>query len=75
MDRRAFIGSMAIGLLAAPLVAQAQPAGRIARMGSLYFGIPPLSPADIARSPFWPVMNQRGWVEGQNILLIRLASG
>ena len=71
MDRRTFLLATAGGLLAAPLVAQAQPAGRIARMGSLYFGIPPLSPADIARSPFWPVMNQRGWVEGQNIVVER----
>jgi len=30
-----------------------------------------LSPAQIAKSPFWSVMNQRGWVEGQNILVER----
>jgi ABC-type uncharacterized transport system substrate-binding protein len=71
MDRRLFIGTLAGSLLAAPLAAEAQQAGKIARMGSLYFGIPPLSPADIARSPFWPVMNQRGWVEGQNIVVER----
>jgi len=33
MDRRAFIGSMAIGLLAAPLAAEAQPAGKVPHVG------------------------------------------
>ena len=34
MDRRAFIGALAGGLLAAPLAAEAQPAGRVARIGA-----------------------------------------
>ena len=60
MDRREFLVSVASGLLAAPLAVGAQPAGKIARMGLLYFGDPPLSPAQIAKSPFWSVMNQAG---------------
>ncbi len=35
MDRRAFIGTVAGGLLAAPLAAEAQEAGMVARIGML----------------------------------------
>ena len=38
MDRRAFIGTLAGGLLAAPLAAQAQPAGKAWRIGVLSAG-------------------------------------
>jgi putative ABC transport system substrate-binding protein len=40
MDRRAFIGTMAGGLLATPLAAEAQPAGKVWRIGVLIFGPP-----------------------------------
>ena len=33
MDRRAFISGIAGGLLAAPLAAEAQPAGKVYRIG------------------------------------------
>jgi len=35
MDRRAFIGVLASGLLAAPLTAEEQPAGKVYRIGFL----------------------------------------
>jgi ABC-type uncharacterized transport system substrate-binding protein len=35
LDRRAFIGTLAGGLLAAPLAARAQPAGKVPRIGVL----------------------------------------
>ena len=35
MDRRAFLGTVAGGLLAAPLAAEAQPAGKVYRVGIL----------------------------------------
>ena len=38
MDRRAFIGTLAGGLLAAPLAAEAQPAGKLWRIGVFLFG-------------------------------------
>ena len=38
MDRRAFIGTLAGGLLAAPLVAEAQPAGKVWRIGFVEAG-------------------------------------
>src|SRR6266852_4269008 len=40
MDRRAFLGSVAGGLLTAPLAAEAQPAGKVARLGQLLAGPP-----------------------------------
>ena len=36
MDRRAFVGTLAGGLLAAPLAAEAQPAGKVYRVGVLW---------------------------------------
>ena len=38
MKRRAFIGVLTGGLLAAPLAAEAQPAPKVARIGVLYAG-------------------------------------
>ncbi len=43
MDRRTFISSLTLGLLAAPLAAEAQPAGKVYRIGVFHVGdhIPP----------------------------------
>jgi hypothetical protein len=43
MDRRAFIFGMTLGLLAAPLAAGAQQAGKVPRVGVLSGGIGGLS--------------------------------
>jgi len=40
VDRRAFIGTLAGGLLAAPLAAEAQQAGRVPQIGYLSNGSP-----------------------------------
>ena len=63
MDRRAFLGSL--GLLAAPLAAAAQPAGKVWRIGalmSLYAA--DAEPAHALRKE----LGARGYVEGQNIV-------
>jgi hypothetical protein len=39
MDRRAFISGITLGLLAAPLAAEGQQAGKIARIGLLRTGL------------------------------------
>src|SRR5262249_14156981 len=57
-----------------PLAAEAQPAGKPARMGSLWFG-PVQSPEEQARfaptNLFWQAMKDLGWVYGQNIVVDR----
>ena len=61
MDRRAFIGTLAGGLLTAPLAAEAQPAGRVIKIGIL-------STVNPRTSTFFEAMVQRlrelGHVEG-----------
>ena len=72
MDRRTFIGTLAGGLLTAPLAAEAQPAGKVPRIGLLS----PASPSDAGRNPsdlavlfaaFREGLRELGYVEGQNI--------
>ncbi len=72
MDRRAFIAST-FGILAAPLAAAAQPAGKIARIGYLA--------ADLAGNPlateaFRQGLRDLGYVEGHNLMIeYRSAAG
>ena len=67
MDRRAFIGSLAGSLLAAPLAAEAQQAGKVARIGLLDHSAP-----DPSRLGWWQGFKGRlrelGYVEGQNVV-------
>ena len=72
MNRRAFIGSLTGGLLAAPLTAGTQQIGKAPRIGFLSPG----SPSDAGRSPsnlavlfaaFREGLRELGYVEGQNI--------
>jgi putative ABC transport system substrate-binding protein len=76
MDRRTFIGTLAGGLLAAPLAAEAQPAGKVYRV-ALVFSSSPVSemagtnpPHPHARA-FFQGLRDRGYVEGQNIIIER----
>ena len=72
MDRRAFIGTLAGGLLAAPLAAEAQPAGRVPRIG--YLGT--RTPSDFGLDAFRQGLGELGWVENQNIVIdYRFAEG
>jgi putative ABC transport system substrate-binding protein len=70
IDRRAFLAGAA-ALLAAPLAAQAQPAGKVSRVGVLLPG----NSATAARSPrmqaFYQALRDLGWVEGQNVAFER----
>jgi putative ABC transport system substrate-binding protein len=67
MDRRAFLGTL--GLLAAPLAAEAQPAGKMPRIGFLS----PSSPSDPRTHRFLEAFKQGlhalGWREAQNITI------
>jgi ABC-type uncharacterized transport system substrate-binding protein len=65
VTRRTFLGSLTGGLLAAPLAAEAQQAGKPARVGYLSTG-EHLSPRGEA---FKQALREYGWVEGQNMLI------
>jgi putative tryptophan/tyrosine transport system substrate-binding protein len=70
VDRRAFLGTLAGGLLTAPLAAEAQPTGKVARVGFLDFGPAP-SQEEVSKSPFWVAMKEIGWVEGKTMSVER----
>ena len=63
MDRRAFLGVIAGGLLAAPLAAEAEQAGKTPLIGFLRSGSPP----DPFVEAFRQGLRELGYVEGQNI--------
>jgi putative ABC transport system substrate-binding protein len=67
MDRRAFIGTLAGGLLAAPLAAEAQPAGKVRRIG--YFDAASSSTNPDLTDAFRDQMRQLGYVEGKNLVI------
>jgi putative ABC transport system substrate-binding protein len=67
MDRRAFIGTLTGGLLAAPLVAEAQQSARIYRLG--YLGPGSGSTLPPALDAFRQQLRQLGYVEGQNLTI------
>jgi putative ABC transport system substrate-binding protein len=64
--RRAFLGSLAGGLLATPLAAEAQPAAKVPVVGMLDYGTP-----DAARLAWWKALREAlqelGYVEGRSI--------
>jgi hypothetical protein len=66
MDRRAFLGALAGGLLAAPLAAEAQPAAKVPRIGFLT--------GNLAASPhvveaFRQGLRDLGYIEGRNVVI------
>jgi ABC-type uncharacterized transport system substrate-binding protein len=71
MDRRTFIGTVAASFLAPPLAAQAQQASKVYRVG--WVGVGPLrtfsDPTNIAVRAFRAELRDRGYVEGQNLIL------
>ena len=76
MDRRAFIGTLAGGLLAVPFAVRAQQVGKIYRIGFLAAGwgagTAYLRPLEAFRQG----LRELGWVEGQNVLIeYRFAEG
>jgi ABC-type uncharacterized transport system substrate-binding protein len=73
MDRRTFISGITGGLLAAPLAAEAQPTGKIYRIGFLS----PSSSADPSiLDAFREGLRELGYVEGRNIAIAsRWAAG
>jgi putative ABC transport system substrate-binding protein len=67
MNRRSFIVGLGVGLLAAPLAAEAQQAGQVPRVGWLRLGSPGSSPWEM--EGFLKGLRELGYVEGQNIVV------
>jgi putative ABC transport system substrate-binding protein len=69
VDRRAFFGTVAGSLLAAPLAVEAQQAGKVYRIG--YLSNSPPNTLEISRlhEAFRQGLRERGWVEGQNAVI------
>src|ERR1700736_6072540 len=63
VDRRAFISTLAGGLLAAPLAAEAQQAGNVWRIGVLVTANPR------TYDSFVDELRRLGYVDGQNVVL------
>ena len=67
MDRRTFISAATLSLLAAPLAAEAQQAGKVPRIGFLGNSTAALE-ANLV-GPFREGLRDLGYVEGRNILI------
>jgi putative tryptophan/tyrosine transport system substrate-binding protein len=67
MDRRMFLVTVAGGLLAAPLVADAQPAAKVYRIGMLERTSPAINAANL--DAFRRGLRDAGYVEGKNLVI------
>jgi len=72
MTRRAFLCGLTLGMLSAPLAAEAQQAGKVYRVGLI--AVTPVArimsdPTHPFNSGFRREMRDRGYVEGQNFIL------
>src|SRR3984893_19020490 len=65
ISRRAFISTMAGGLLAPPLAAEAQPTGKVYRIGYLSIGSGPSPRTEALRQG----LRELGYIEGKNITI------
>jgi len=72
MNRRSFLSALSGGLLAAPLATQAQPVGKVPRIGALVVATPGFPPIEGFRQG----LRELGYVEGRNIAVeYRYAAG
>jgi|SRR5215831_614871 len=73
MRRIGLVVVVGVSLALTPLAAEAQQAGRVARVGFLNNSAPPPSTEElmkaIAGNPFWMAMRELGWMEGQNMVV------
>jgi putative ABC transport system substrate-binding protein len=65
VDRRAFLGTLTGGLLTATLTAEAQPAGKVPKLGYLSNS----SSEEAADRAFMQALRDLGWVDGQTIIV------
>src|SRR5260370_6162592 len=65
--RRQFLGTLAASILAVPLAAEAQQAGKVYRLGLLTPGVRPASPTSANLLPL--ILRELGYIEGQNLVI------
>src|SRR6267143_3726834 len=76
MDRRTFLCGLTLGVLAAPLVAEAQQAAKVPRVGVLSPGNAPPDDPFPQREAFEGGLRNLGWTPGTNISIeYRYAKG
>jgi putative ABC transport system substrate-binding protein len=76
ISRRGFIGTLAGGLLATPLAAEAQQARKVWRVGFLAVGFRPVPGSPTGLDPFLHKLRELGYTEGRNLVLeFRYAGG
>ena len=74
LDRRSFLGTLAGGLLAAPLAAEAQKPAKMVQIGYLEFGS--AAPGTPRFEAFRQGLRELGWIEGRSIaIVVRYAEG
>src|SRR3989442_6160584 len=74
--RAALAAALAVGILITPIVAEAQPAAKIPRIGYLVTGSLKSPETQATFDAFRQGLRERGYVEGQNILIeYRAADG
>jgi putative ABC transport system substrate-binding protein len=74
VNRRDFLGAVTLGSLSGPLVAGAQPAGKVPRVGLLAPGSATGDPRP--REAFREGLRSRGWTEGRSLVIeYRYAEG
>jgi putative ABC transport system substrate-binding protein len=71
MNRRQFLGTVSASLLAAPLVAKAQPAGKIAKIGTLGPSLTEDPQFRVLWEAFTGGLREHGWIENQNVVFER----
>ena len=67
IDRRTFIGSVVGGILAAPLAAEAQQAGKVYRIG--YLSTPTRESVARGVDAFLRKLRELGWIDGKNLII------
>ena len=63
LSRRRFLEAFGGSLLAGPVAAQAQSAGRVVRLGALFQGFPGVAPSVVN------YLRDYGWIEGRNLIV------
>jgi putative ABC transport system substrate-binding protein len=79
MDRRTFMSGVTLGLLAAPLVAEARPVGKGPRIALVLSNTPVAditgpNPTEPLVRVFLEAMRELGWIDGQNITIERMTA-